>query len=111
MKEANNEILHGHKSGVKWPTLPNRSSAPGETHANQSGALRRSIGWKVHGSDSLTFGYGAGGSPSAPPYARSVEEGTVKMAARPSLANAIKATNRNTVVNLEIEIKKAVQKP
>jgi HK97 gp10 family phage protein len=107
-KEANREILKGKKTGKHWPGLRNRSSAPGETHANQSGKLRKSIGWKVHGSDSITFGYGVSGS--APKYAKFMEFGTPKgqMAARPTLQNAVRATERDTQVNLEIEIKKAI---
>ena len=78
------------KSGVR---RRHRASAPGETHANMSGALRRSLGYKIGGSISLEFGYGV--DKPAPKYGKWVEFGTRKMAARPSLQNAIQATSRN----------------
>lgn len=36
-------IKHGEKSGEKYPRLPNRSSAPGEAPATQSGYLADNI--------------------------------------------------------------------
>lgn len=108
MREADNQILRKKKTGVKYKTLRRRSSAPGESHANQRGALRRSLGWKVHGSDSVTFGYGVG--KSAPDYARFVELGTPrgKMKARPTLRNTVKASSRNIEVNLRTAIEKEI---
>lgn len=72
-----------------------RSSAPGQTHANLSGDLRKSIGWKVYGTDKMEFGYGITkfvGNASA--YARRIEEGGsdsrgIMIEARPSLKNNI----------------------
>ena len=52
-KYANEKILRGVKSGRLYrirrgKIIKNhRASAPGETHANLSGTLRRSLGWKV----------------------------------------------------------------
>lgn len=92
---ANKEILRKPKGGrtyiVRGPSGRKRrhvASAAGETHANRSGALRKSVSWKVHGTDSMEFGYGLVKSED-PKYAPFVEFGTRKMAARPSLLNAI----------------------
>ena len=120
---ANKEILRKPKGGrtyiVRGPSGRKRrhvASAAGETHANRSGALRNAIGWKVHGTDSMEFGYNIaikrwiGASPRSSKlvtdpqtvqYAPFVELGTFSgrsgrsgaafggMAARPSLLNAI----------------------
>jgi hypothetical protein len=67
------------------------ASAPGETHANLSGRLRRSIGWKVSGTHEMEWGYGVvQKKDEAPYYAPYVEEGTTRMDARPSLGNAVR---------------------
>lgn len=102
---ANREILTGVKTGRVYVRRDkagrrrrHRASAPGETHANRTGTLRKSLGWKVNGARWLEFGYGV--DKSAPDYARDVEEGR-KNAPRPTLQNAINATTRNaeTYVN------------
>jgi len=59
------------------------ASAAGETVANRSGNYRRSVGFQI-GHDKLEFGAGA-------EYAGFLENGTHRMAARPSLKNTIKA--------------------
>lgn len=96
--EANQEILRRPKSGrvyvVRDPSGRRRrhvASASGETHANLSGRLRRSISWKVHGEDSMVFGYGVSvtGKNKSPRYDEYVEFGTRNMGPRPSLENAI----------------------
>jgi hypothetical protein len=100
---ADKEILRKPKRGrtylVRGPSGRRRrhvASAPGETHANLSGKLRRSMGWRVQGASSLEFGYGVGYQAApAPDYAAFVEEGTRRMAKRPSLGNAVNATTRN----------------
>lgn len=93
--EANRAILKDPKTGRVYVRRDragrrrrHKSSAPGESHANLTGVLRRSISFKVRGHDRATFGYGALGD-DAPVYARFVEFGTSRMAARPSLRNAI----------------------
>lgn len=102
---ANKEILRRPKKGRVYyiRTRGGRSrrhvaSAPGETHANITGALRRSIGWVVAGSESLTFGYGVDPRGPAPDRAEWLEFGTTRMKARPSLQNAMKDTERNAEV-------------
>lgn len=110
-KRANHEILHGKKTGrVYWyyGTWASRrirgsrrrrhqASAAGETHANLTGRLRRSLSWRVNGWERAEFGYGVSTDKGdrAPRYAPWVEFGTKhagfgqKMAPRPTLKNAI----------------------
>lgn len=68
-----------------------RSSAPGQTHANLTGRLRRSLSWKVRGARSMDFGYGVSTTKrnAAPEYDEHVEFGTGRMAARPSIGNNV----------------------
>jgi HK97 gp10 family phage protein len=79
------------------------ASAPGETHANMTGRLRRSLSFRVN-SREIEFGYGVTDG-SAPEYAKFVEFGTNRMKARPSLRNGIKGERRNIMNNIEREIK------
>lgn len=99
-KRANHEILHGKKSGriYRVRTAAGRrrrhqASAPGETHANLTGKLRKSLSWKVHGWQRAEFGYGVATNAKerAPFYAPFLEFGTRRMLPRPSLQNAIEA--------------------
>ncbi len=83
------------------------ASAPGETHANMSGKLRRSLGFKVN-LNQIEFGYGVQ-SNDAPEYAKFVEFGTRRMRARPSLQNGIKSQRRNFQNNFEREIGKRLE--
>ena len=99
-----------------------RASAPGQSHANLTGALRKSIGWTVTGSDRLVFGYGVSGR-DTPNYDVFVEFGTkgriseskdiaavgprqFRMAPRPSIQNAIEKTTSNAETYFEGELKK-----
>ncbi len=110
-RTANTEILRKPKSGrtyiIRTPSGRKRrhvASAPGETHANRSGRLRKAIEWRVRG-DQLNFGYGIIGGSDSPEYASFVEEGTKRMAARPTLRNSIESNRRNA----EQHLAKAVQ--
>lgn len=76
------EVLAGARNGIKHKSLPNRSSAPGEAPAAQSGKLRQE--W-----DDITERQGNGHTSivtsritSTTPYAGYLEEGTERMAAR-----------------------------
>lgn len=84
------------------------ASAPGQSHANMFGALRKSLGWKVHGYENMEFGYGASPRP-VPRYAPFVEYGTSRMEHRPSLHNAIveegASAERDFVANMDREFK------
>ena len=103
-KEANKEILRKPKGGRTYyrrdKTGRRRrhiASAPGETHANMTGTLRRSLGWKVHGWQTAEFGYGisSGKANKAPLYAGAIELGSRNIKPRPSLRNAVKVVRRD----------------
>jgi len=108
---ASTEILNGPKTGriyIRRDRIGRRrrhqSSAPGETHANLTGTLRRSLSFQLRGSSQVEFGYGVSSGRSAPEYARFVEFGTTKMRARPSLLNALNSQQGNLTQHFENEI-------
>ena len=113
-KTASAEILRRPKSGRTYLIYSARTgrarrhvaSAPGETHANLSGELRRSIGWRVHGEDRMEFGYGVSERP-VPRRGIFLEYGTRRMAARPSLHNAILATQAQVQHDFEDAMNRA----
>ncbi len=121
-RDANKEILRHPKSGRLYRVRAGRSgrgrlrnhraSAPGETHANITGRVRRSLSWKTSGFDEMTFGYGVGSNKQGlpPDYAKDLEFGTKRTKARPSLQNAIKGNIRNAQTYFGIEIKRAINK-
>lgn len=83
LRKTELEVLAGARNGIKYKSLPNRSSAPGEAPAAQSGKLRQE--W-----DDITERQGNGHTSivtsritSTTPYAGYLEEGTERMAARP----------------------------
>ena len=103
------EILKKPKGGrtyiVRTPggrKRKHRASAPGETHANLTGKLRRSLGFKVNPSQ-LEFGYGVNKN-DAPEYGKFLEFGTSRMKPRPSLQNGIRSERRNFQNNFDREI-------
>ncbi len=105
---ANAEILrkpkHGRTYIIRSPSGRKRrhvASAPGETHANITGKLRRSLQWQVHGAKSLEFGFGINNP--APVYGKWIEHGSRRMKPRRSLWNAIEATNRNAERYFKLE--------
>lgn len=74
----------------KWHGKKMRASAPGEPPQRISGKLRESIGIKVQGAQSLTFGAKA-------PYASYLENGTSKMAQRPFLGVVVEKNKQNAI--------------
>ena len=114
LRAINKEILRKPKGGRTY-FITNRSgakrrhiaSAPGETHANLSGKLRRSLGFKSSFSE-IEIGYGVYRG-DAPEYAEAVEHGSVKMKARPSIANGIESETRNFQKNFDREIGKRLE--
>lgn len=109
-KEAKKEIKRTPKAGRTYfiRTKSGRfrrhvASAPGETHANLTGRLRRSVSWKVHGYSRMEFGYGLAtvASNRAPEYDIFVEDGTNRMAPRPSIANTVRKIKRTTSQHFE----------
>ncbi len=77
------------------------ASAPGETPANRTGTYRKGFDFSVDRSDQLTIG-------NTVDYALWLEVGTKRMRARPGLANAIKASERDIIRNLTGEIERAL---
>ena len=80
------------------------ASAAGETHANMTGKLRKTLSFKVAPTE-LEFGYGVTKN-DAPEYAKSVEFGTSRMKPRPSLQNGINSETRNIETNFKQQIGK-----
>lgn len=78
-----------------------RASSPGESPANVSGKLQRSLNFEVQGVDRVEVGDNA-------PYAGYLENGTKRIAPRPFLKNAIEANRENSRQHLEREIIKTV---
>jgi len=114
VKATSTEILRKPKGGRTYVRRTRSgarrkhvASAPGETHANMTGALRRSLGFRVSVNE-LEFGYGVEKG-NAPDYAKTLEFGGSKMKARPSLQNGIKSQRRNIMNNIEREIKKELE--
>lgn len=89
------EVLSKGGSGKKYKRLPNRSSAPGETPAPQSGNLRQD--WN---DETLIEGNRVTSHlKSNVKYARWLEDGTKKMAKRP-FVNPIKKKAEPEVVKI-----------
>lgn len=89
---ARQGMQEGPHSGFHYRSLPNRSSAPGEYAANQSGRAMGSIG----GTNSLwqmRVWMRA-------PHAGYIEEGTSRMGARPTLGNAVRDTDEQVRATL-----------
>ena len=72
-----------------------RASAPGESHANRTGALTKSLGWKVNGTTEMLLGYGI--DKSAPVYSGAIELGRKdgSILPRPTIKNALDSTERD----------------
>lgn len=109
MRTANDDILKGKKTGrIYYRKTPSgrrkkhQSSAPGESHANMTGALRKSMGWKVRG-HFLHFGYGQ--TKPAPDYADDIETGNKFIKARPSLRNSVTKNIGKTQINISEAVK------
>ena len=109
---ANKQILERPKTGKAYivrrgPTgrrFRHIASARGESFANSSGAARRTLGFKVSGSESLEFGFKKNANTDYVKYLEDEESLN-----RPALKNAVKANQRNAVVLLEREIKRKVK--
>jgi hypothetical protein len=85
------------------------ASRPGDTHANMTGELRKSMGFHARGLE-VEFGYGVSGSrggPRAPHYAE-IETGYGKVAPRPSLKNGIKRERKDIILAIEREIRRGL---
>ena len=116
VRSANAEILRKPKSGKTY-IITTRSgrrrrhvaSAPGETHANLTGATRKSLSFKQHGISQLEFGYGVSEGKRATDWAEFLEFGTSKMKPRPSLQNALRDQQGHMVQHFENAISKELK--
>jgi hypothetical protein len=113
---ASQEILKGRKTGRIYVRRikggrrrRHQASAPGETHANLTGKLRRSLSFQLKGTREMEFGYGVSSGKSAPVYARPIEFGSTRIKARPSLKNALNREQGNLTQHFQNEIIKAQQ--
>lgn len=124
---ANTRILARDKTGriyIRRDSAGRRrrhqASAPGEYHANRTGAARKSIQWTLTGFDRLEFGYGVN-TGVFPDYVRYLEFGTrtsvpisdevagprqFRTAPRPSIQNAINDTTGNAETYFDRELEK-----
>ncbi len=112
-KELRQEMLKKNKRGRTYvrrirggARRRHVASGPGQTPASLTGNYRNNVGYNIRGSRQLEFGVR-----DNVPYAVFLENGTRKMQARPGLANAVKATERNArsffdkALNLELNKK------
>jgi len=85
------------KSGIKYPRLPNRSSSAGEAPADQSGALRKSVQYKVWRYDLMQVG-------TTLSYGNLLENGTYKMKKRPYVSTAGSQTFNTVLLMLQMSV-------
>lgn len=88
---------------LKRPRL-HQASSSSEYPATISGEFRKSIDFKVRGTKTLEFGSGNGGL--AQNYAKVLELGSSRMAARQPLGKTVKKLGNQVKAILEREIKK-----
>ena len=83
------------------------SSSSGETPAVISGKFRKSVDFLVRGNRTLEFGSGNEGI--AKEYAKVLELGSSRMAARKPLGRTVKKLEREVNRNIETEINKQIK--
>lgn len=88
---------------LKNPRL-HQASSPGEYPAVVTGNFRKSVDFEVKGYKQLVFGSGANGL--AQKYAKALEFGTSKMAARQPVGRVVKMFDNKVKTNLTREINK-----
>ena len=116
IRRASTNIIRGPKTGRTY-TIRTRSgrrrrhvaSAPGETHANLTGAARRSLSFQLKGVRSLEFGYGVSSGKGSPEYVEFLEFGTRRMKARPTLQNALRDEQGNMVQHFQQNINRSFE--
>lgn len=92
-------IEEGPKTGVKYSSLPNRSSAPYEAPADQSGKLKKGVSFNVYSESRMEFGdtvlhgkFLEGGTKT--------KAGKVKMKPRPHLKTTVDARQGDNFITL-----------
>ena len=105
---ANKDILAKDKTGKVYRiqrgkvVRNHRSSAPGQTFANLSGAARRTLGFDVRGASELEFGF----RQNAETFYTKILETSLN---RPAIGNAVKKEQGNSIMIMERETKKALR--
>jgi len=87
------------KTGFKYPSLTNRSSAPGEAPADQSGRLRKGVQYKVWRYDLMQVG-------DTVSYGKLLEE---KMG-RPHVSTAVIQTFNTVLLMLQLSVDEELRK-
>lgn len=107
--DAKRSILNGQKSGVTYKrrTVLHRASAPGEAPASDAGRLVNSINSEVV-RGALEAVVKAGGG--VVKYARMLEFGTAKMAARPFFHPATEMNRRFVTERLKAAVQRGIQR-
>lgn len=101
-EEALRSITQDPKTGRKYPGLPNRSSAPGESPASQLGRLVASIETRPDPANVRAV-VNAGTA-----YARILEMGTGRMAPRPFLRPALALKREEIEAEINARIRAAL---
>lgn len=99
---ATRKIMDPPKTGKKYPGLPNRSSAPGQSPATQSGRLQQS-GRTVYNEAELS-----GQAQWSTEYALPLEVGTETIAPRPYARPALAENVEGIEADVADEIRKAL---
>ena len=101
-KGTKDAIKNPPKTGVKYPQLRVRSSAPDEYPANQTGKLRRSVGYEIDGYTRAVLG-------ATQHYAYFLALGTRKMKKRAFIDRQMKENMAKGYDIIATEINKAIQ--
>jgi len=115
VKDSKQLIIKGPKTGrlyrIKGRSRRHRASAPGEAPANLTGALQKSLDFKIKGADSLEFGSNpnkfGGLTEATANYAKVLEEGNRRIKKRPFIRPTVKKNNRRAQKHFEAELRKA----
>ena len=81
-----------------------QASAPGESPADMTGKLSKSVNYKVRGSYEVEFG-------EKMPYGKYLEEGTAKIQPRPHLIRTVRKKERDNYRSLERNVRQKIAKP
>jgi len=104
-------IKNSRGRGVKYPNLPNRSSAPNDKPVSQSGKLEKSFHYRSRKNELLI--YNDARSDKGAPYPAFLNQGTKKMAPRQYFDNTIKSAAvflENDLASIERPNKRFIDK-